>query len=553
MKKIHQLSIDLAKKCALNKALNYPEIIIKKRNTQNSESFSCHYTSGTFHLEAESPVGVVYGLHQLQMGIQSGHQGEYQGTYSPKSPLRPLWIGCPNKIMLTPCVGVHIPDFFLKKEEGVLNRFCQRLLELGYNSVLLGSYENNIDTAVDEPNFELNSSLEVIRSYGIKVILKPVFQALSTKCPLDSRHVQSTHQCFQDLFKKAPAIDFIFHECCMVNPELLQDPSVRNATDYDLVIAELSMLEQALEGKASLIFYVPTSPRHAHQQSKWLSLLCDDVGPKTIVAFSAVSGVPWADHLSPHPFWKELRQSPDCSATPLLPIINIGCIRQGEGLWPTLTLDLIEKYFPRCHRHHFAGVIGLVNYLPASGALLECNLWVASQELWKPNSSILSVETWFRAQRPDLDFDLFAQPLREIRILAIDLSLIRSLHAEQHCETISNDERRALAESIWARLKKLQIVFEANQRIPIDAKSRVGFADYFLYFLTDTRRILFNFIKNCHISIPHIRHEDNIEAGFWTTPSSNYGLLNFLEQPQEGPLGSGMAQIFAENRLFLEK
>ncbi len=552
MKKNQQFSAELAAQYAQNKRLDQPKIILHTCDNYENETFFCHYAGGTLHLKAESSIAAVYGLQQLEMGIKSGHQAECEGEWTPRFPLRPLWIGCGHDIELTSRVGISLPVALLQIEDGSLDRFCRRLLELGYNSVIFGSHENAFRPQ-SKPQFvaagSIKPQLDLMHDYGLKVILKPHFHISSPQCSQDPSYIAAIRQCLKDLLQELPSIDFVFWEASVKHSDSHQSLLMRDATYYDLIKAEAKIVEESLQGKASLIFYASSYDHQtAERQTAWLSELCDDVGDKTIIAFSAVCGLPWADHLPPHPFWKELRRSPDCSATPLMPIVNIGCVHQGEGLWPTLTLDLVEKYYQRCERHRFAGVIGLANQLPAKGAMLECNLWVASQALWKPNSATLSAETWFQAQRPDLDFTSFADQLKEIRMLAIDLSFVRSLQAERRRDAISGDERRALADSVWARLRRLQTAFDIGEKTGAKHSERPTHAEYFMYFLVDARRILTSFIRNFHISLPHVRCEEDAQPGFWTRHSHDSAMLNFLEQPQKGQPGTRMAQIFSENR-----
>lgn len=555
-----------------NKAKGHPDLNYRIKEGKVGEAFSCHYASGEVCLEATSPVAAMYGLSHLTLAIASGHYAEFLGEWRPRFALRPLWIGCDVDVALTSRVGISVP-FWMRHEviqqheaRPALDAFCRRVIHLGYNSVIIGSRQGNVIAVPEDPFFDLEALCRYCHEYGLKVILKPSSTVAAGhkelgRCALNSDYVEAVNLLLSDLINQVPSVDYIFWEGEFLHNDCMQHLSAYDATQQDLAEAEITMLEAALQKTAiSLIYFIPVfDEASAKQQTAWLPSSCDRVGLRTILAFSAVAGDFYADHLLPHPLWEVLRQSPDVSATPFLPIVNIGAVQQGEGLWPSLTLDLIEKYFTRCSRHHFAGIICLVNQVPHPGAFLECSLWVAAQILWKERPAALVAETWFRARRPEIDFPAFAEALREMRQLVVDLSLLRSLHNEKHCDHLSSEDCRIMANSSLARLKYLQIFFEKKEKKRLRSADKLSYDDYFSYFSHDAQRIIMHFLQRFNVSMLHQKNEEVQQEGFWTQCQGlNQGRrfhakTIYLESPQRGVAGSRMEKIYRENYLFVSE
>ncbi|MFQ5730191.1 MAG: hypothetical protein ACE5GN_07510, partial [Waddliaceae bacterium] len=333
---------------------NYPEgpkLIVKCKEKSTEESFRATYSGGAVTLEAEGQQAAIFGIGLISAGVASGHLGECLGVRAPKFPLRPLWFSSMENV----------------------EEICRRVLALGYNAVLL-EREGDVERLV------------LFREYGIKVILKPEPDLPEGKCFLDQEYRDAVREGLRALQQEVPRVDGFFWEGLFGQKDINLHPGARDLLQVDMALKEVRLLEEAILGDRFLIYYIScTDLQNAQQQAAWLPSFCNDVGKQTIIAFSAVSGDPVLDHLDSHPFWEVLRQSLDVCYTPLLPIINVGALNQGECLWPTLALDLINDYCLRCRRHQFAGVLSLVPYLPNPESFLSCNLWVASQVLWGRN------------------------------------------------------------------------------------------------------------------------------------------------------------------------
>lgn len=286
-----------------------------------AEEFHTFYAGGILRIDAGSDSALLLALQQVVTGLLSGHFAEFLGEFNPRFPLRPL----------------KLPPGPYPKEWG------SRILRLGYNAVIVEG-----------------SEFSCFLEYGLKVFVSG-----------------------NDLSQLKGA-DGIFWESSLLNPEFFLHPKAKEMTIAELVQEEMKKIEKEAKGKG-VIYYIPAADEMvALQQASWLETLCDEAGNQTFISFPAVCGNPVYDHLKPHPFWEVLRRAPDVSSTPLMPIINIGAVCQGEGLWPSFSFDLMQERFDR---HHFGGIIGLCNEVPEKKGLLHLNLWVAS--MWMRHGGIL--------------------------------------------------------------------------------------------------------------------------------------------------------------------
>lgn len=548
---------------------NLPKILWKSPKNGRGENYFSTLDKGSVSIDAESPLAAAYAISQIKIAASCKHLGEYLGQGGPRFHLRPLWVGCGPDIISPSGLGAALPRFFLSNGQGLqqveqkCNFFCRRVIELGYNAVVLGNHSDSQPVFNSDIFNEIESFCRLIHDHGLKTIIKPrLFLKDSliktSRCPFDPEYQSLVRNGLKALSNAVPSLDFIFWESSLLHPDFAKHSAARDFTLPELVLAEVHMLEENLPENKALIYYIPSpDPVVARQHSLWMPSLCDDVGPGTIISFSAVAGNCSHDHMPPHPFWDQLRVSPDISSTCLLPIINTGSISQGEGLWPAPTMDLFEKYYSRLHRHRFAGVIALTNYLPKSGSMLDCSLWTASQLLWHSQSPHQIMETWFLAQRPEWDFTANMDTLRSTRQLIVDLSFLRALTRENKRGNQSSEECRLMTESVLARLKDLQMRSEKLERKRIKKAQHPSLSDYMQVFVRDAQRIVLHFLQCFNLSFPYAMGGEELQESFWMQMSSGGGQgirpavnVPFLDEPRRGAAGSSMEAIFMENRLI---
>ncbi|MGZ3634266.1 MAG: hypothetical protein ACXVAJ_08075, partial [Parachlamydiaceae bacterium] len=385
-----------------------PQLILSLKN-ESKESFRAQYRAGKIFIEADSPLAQNYGICQMSVAVRAKHLADYTGEISPRFGLRPIWLKAQIATELTPNIHVFLPEFFLAEDAELrLPRFCKRLIECGYNAVMIGAHLSGWEiaqmpqTPSPSPNFQ--SFFQLIHNHGLQIVLKPHFSLDTTKAYKDSEWLACLESSFNDLFSSLPRPDFLFWEsfCQTANQQAISQH--HDLTEAEITLKEIRGIEKILQNRSQLIYYIPTKNNSdGKRQARWMASLIDDVGKGTTLAFNAVYGNAYDDHQVNHPLWEVLRETQDTSAKGWMPILNGGLVKQGEGLWPMTNFDLIDRFVTRCYRHHFAGLITLTAHFPEAGSILDCNLWVLGHSLWHTLPSSLLAETWFKAFRPHED------------------------------------------------------------------------------------------------------------------------------------------------------
>lgn len=530
----------------------------------NSESYRLECSGGVVTVSGCTPIALSYGLCDAAMAVRSCHIIDALGVKEPKFRLRPLWLGVHCKVQLSPLIAIYLPKQLinaLRDENACLLLFSKRIIHGGFNSLILGLLDVRLSSQVSLENItlsapeleKLNSIFQSLQTAGIKLIFKPEFafshaHEACLKSPYDPAFRISVKSLFEDFFSLIPIESVIFWESMLLGSNYRAHSQAQVATELEVVIEELHMVEEALKMNSKLIFFIPAARgTTASKHARWFPVLIDEMGAFTIFAFSAVAGDVCDDQAPDHPFWDILRRGLDVSATPLMPILNVGLIHQGEGLWPTCNADLIERFIPRCTNHHFAGVISVWNLLPAAGSFHDCNYWVAGKSLWNHQPPFLLSETWFAAYNRKDEHSQLWEAMKKARAIAFALGHLRHKASDMgralwHCQ-----ESCSLAESLIAQLKGLKIAMVAK---PHRNAPSQPFVDLFPFFIADIARFLHHLMPTLSISSFQALNIDI--DGFWSLKKEGKNATSdasFPSEPFSGPSGSLMEKLFKENRL----
>lgn len=519
------------------------EILTKIKKQPHLDAFHCSYSAGKYLIEADNENAAKTAKYQLEIALASGYQADLLGSFTPRYTLRPLWLKSSVDIAITSQVGISLPAKFL--QESHLEKLCQRTLELGYNSFLLGRFEGNA-TLFSNNSFDLNRILATCKKNGLQPIVKPLIPfasaKLNSRCPLDPAYTAFIKSSLKDLFHSLPTLDAIFWESQSLHPDFQAYSDAAEATQSELIHAEVKMVKSILGNDVKLIFYIPAQNYStAQKQAKFIPKLCHDIDDNTIISFSTFAGSPWQDHLEMHPLFSSLKSTSQISETSLMPIVNVGSIAQGEGLWPSLPSQHADRVINHFSRHQFAGIVTLAPNIPSKGSMLECALWTASQMQWSQKSFEDIAETWFKAYKPEFKYKNFVDEFVQIRNIAIKISHMKSLYQEKDRDGVSIDECRSLADSLLAQLNYLEHIFQ-QQKTP---KGHTQ-SDYFSIFARDARRFILHFMQTLHLPIT-TKHEDDLQDGFWTSAKADSFRnikYTFHDTPNPGPPGSPMHKIF---------
>lgn len=517
-------------------------------------------------LEVDTPQAASFATHQLGVGLTSGHLAEFLGEHRPAFDLRPLWLEGTKRVQISPGLGVDIPEsLYLASLEGNLDEFleslCSHLLYLGYNSILFGSWLSGAFECGEGDVLDFSVLFAKIQKYGIKVIVKPcIVDDLFTKessLPLLQEKITEALKEFCSCTKFIHYVFWqseVFSDAC-----LLKAFSPREYTLLERSLFEVEALEKGLGKGVSLIYYL-YSPKEsiAQEYARYFEELLDGVGANTMLSFSASSGEPFDDHLELHPIWKTIRFSPDESATPILPIINGGCVKQGEGLWPILPLDHLDSCFSRMYRHSFAGAITMSAHMPSLGSLLDCCLWVSAQALWRKLSPDLLAQTWFLANEQRLRGGWKISLLKKIREVSVRLRRFFMGNGNLQKDMFAQELFRLEAESLLLRLNLLrtmsQSFFENNNRVGL------SLSDYLQYYIRDAKRMLLKYLQKEKLLLANILDGEDLKEGFWTeisqgTSKSFVGQVevSMLERPFYKSDDPVMSEIFQKTCPFFSK
>lgn len=280
---------------------------------KKSESFLANYSAGKLSIEAGSPLAQVYAICQLSAASKAGHLADYLGESQPRFPLRPLWLKATMEITLSPNMTLHLPDFMLAEDARLLlPRFCKRLLECGYNSILIGTQvkDPTLSTSSPAPPTDLKAIFQQLHDHGIKILLKPSF-ALDTEALsfYEAQFEPLLQTSIDRLLHLFPEIDGFFWESLWQTAAYRSHPKAFESTDPEIVLSEIHLLEKCLQKRTMLIFFLDhASEKEAYEQARWLPSLVDDMGPGSIFAFNAVCGALYDDHQNAHPLWDALRK-----------------------------------------------------------------------------------------------------------------------------------------------------------------------------------------------------------------------------------------------------
>lgn len=496
--------------------LNGPKLEWKVLGNEG-EAYSCKYAGGVISLEAQSPLAAAYGLRQLIMAVSSGFLSDCLGEHMPIVPLRPLFLQL---------------DGMAQKEMPMFNaESCQRVIELGYNSIIIPLTERSIQS--------IQEFCHLCKGYGLRIFVK---HPLNQKEVFFLKEEEKTRKQIENFFDQCPLCDGLFWEGANFNEEEIS----KEVTTFDLMKSEVALIESSLPESKQLIYaLIPKGQKEATEHALLLNRLLNFVGNHTYVAFSAVEGEPYCDHLNPHPFWEALRNNYLFNGKGCIPIFNVGSYKQGEGLWPALIFDVLDS-MSSCKKYCFEGIIGIVNQLPKRGSFLDCNLWSASQAIWKGESASDNLAMWFKSQRADIDYRKIKTVLRQTREISLEMSNLHSL-AETTLDVHQKEYFRNVLEALFTQLKQMETFLENEERGKLRKSTRPSMRDYFSYFANDVKWFIHQFMHTFHISSPIIRHETDFKKGFWI--DSN---MELLKDPFRGSKGSRMESIYLENRLAEE-
>lgn len=523
------------------------------------EAYEVTWAGGVLNVRSTSDLAAAQGCACVATALKAGHVSEALGNHEARHALRILWPVCDQAVSVGENLVLGVPSFLFEAFEACPSRseaYCRRLVALGFNAVVVGHHPSrrlvNVQNGVD-----LDSFLRSLHGYGLRIILKPSWARVAEdNCvsPLNAIYRQRVLEAVSRLVgQRQKDMDLFMWQSLWEERSFFEGEEAEDVIGFDVMAAEMRLFEEALGDSVPLIYYLEKgSAADAGRQARWLQRLSQESKPTTVMAFSSVAGCSWQDHLPPHPLWQELRADPVPSKS-WLPVVNVGGLRQGEGLWPTISLDVAEKYL--CGQSHMrSGAICLTRSLPLSGTLLEGSLWVAGQLLWNPCSVQDVLRTWWKAHRGE-NIDTWLPLLVMARQLVVDLSRLRAAAEGDQSQLCSTEWYRAHATRLMSQLNELQLAVK-EMAVPSRRSSRVPLEIYFSFFFRDAKRLLLYCLETLRAPLSNVLGGEELSDSFWTSMQANHsgglslGSVVLHEEAKRGKDHEVMARLFDETRAY---
>lgn len=483
---------------------------------------------------AKTALGAAYGINCAAAACKA-RAIEWLGEQRPRYERRIFFLEGAVAVSLPGGFKLSLPRSLtssatLKEFEEALVALCRGVILLGFNTLAFGAMFACPTEEVALPAEALSLIDAVIGEFALELIAMPIGEC--TSCSLEG------------LLAVWPSCRSILYHAKSV-------PMGFQATRLDSLVAEAYAATRVLPGNMDLLFYVPYNALDNSEglcRGLW-SLLCDELPPSTTLIFGATAADPPRCGAAIHPFFDELCRSADVSSTPLMPIINAGCIGAGAGLWPLSLAPYIEQVVAKCRRHNFSGVIALSSAMPQTVGLSHSNLWVLGQCLWTPAIPACELMAmWFECFRADIDYTKAAPLLAEATALALDV--IRCLNDPW---PKNREQWRCYLESMLARLKVLALA--PWDDCQLSTTSLPGLRAYFQPFYADMRRLLFHLILTHQVSLSQAVEEQDLSPGFWTSLKAmpRQGIrtgaeVSLLTSPKSTSLPDELQAIYSHNQ-----
>jgi hypothetical protein len=499
--------------------LQLPKLECQSKPLLHTKGYHSYLEDHLLSLEIPDLTQGLSPISQLVKGFEAKNPTPFIGEKNPKFSVRALWFCEGFPVELSPGCRVTLPhSFFTTKDQLAL--IASKLIEWGYNYIILGDY-NRVVPQVEE-KVDYKYIYQLFNTLGIKVIYKPLFVYSNIKEQVEQWSEILNH------------CDGLYYQSFLNDSEFTQFPY--RLTRQELVVEEHHILYSTLQRIASeptLFFEVPYSP--------YINLieLQKEISTSTHLVFSPVKSKAHYNHSSLDLVWNEISSQRYLSHTPLCPLINSGAIFQGEGLWPSLPLELFQQISQNMHSSSFSGVITLTRSLPKSKTILDLSLWVTAQLLWHGGNPMDWIALWCKASGWDSVELKFLESIRRITLLVSSIKEALNIPKDElHLELWRSKIEGALAE-----LKSWEYQSLPNPWLSL-----------FLPFSRDVKRLFFYVLQKWNISMGTILSSEDLKEGFWTVISeANFQALgrsaevSLKERPNESFKDSALLKIFQDN------
>ena len=463
-----------------------------------------------------------FACMQANLMSKASCHWELQDKQNPVFSDRCLFVAGTQKIELGSGLSLAMPDGLslstlkdpLSSDEAAL--MCERIVSLGFNIIVLGSARMPLVNHIDE-SVDVAAWIKLFHEYQLKVFFQ--FDDLESLDVL-------TKVC-ADL----PDLDGIFFFSQVSHSE-------NNAcVVLDSYIAELENLELCVPDQLQMTYCLTESSSHLTEE-EFLAFL-PYLSSRSSLSFFSTEGRMEQVYRSPNKNWNALKNLKYPSGTALLPMMNVGALGLGDGLWPWFAKSYIQSHFGKMKRHAFKGCIAVTRYLPEESTLAWGNLWTCTQYLWHGLEATESFENWLRAYYPSYQVNDLMTVLSSLSGVVEKVQKLRNVAEEQY-------EKFPLRVEVEALLAQLTYIEELNNLI------KTPFSQQISFFFRDARRVIFSLVKFLGYSLPNLLSGDHLKESFWTELDQGPGKglspgtqVNLRNRPNIGLEGSEQHSFYS--------
>jgi hypothetical protein len=314
---------------------------------------------------------------------------------------------------------------------------------------------------------------------------------------------------------------------------------------HERLLEEVHLAKESV-GDKELIYYLNLEDRFTTKAcARWFEEILDAIPNGVTVAFSRAVGDVRNQSFHENTILRSLEMSLDASSTPLMPVMNMGGVSWGEGLWPAPPLRELESTLHMMQSlHPFAGVIPLTSYLPAEDGFLKGTLWVAGQTQWHSECPMRLMEMWLYGS-------MQVKKSSDIRGLLQDAENVVALL--QKSKSSANHEQeykeRVLGHIVsYAELMK----YKLRQ---LGRKERGSLYHMFEFFLRDVKKLSLLWSQEWKIKLQGVAEGDDMKDSLWVHVETHgsRGLGGsvrgaLLKEPHTSPNNPKLEKLILENR-----
>ena len=494
---------------------------------------------------------------------QTNKKGEFNAPVSRQSPKfseRILWINGQVTVKLSDDLSIHLPkclvgDFTNKSFIKDIETLCKRVIEWGYNTLLLGAVRADEVLKVSKTSLIegfLQQLFTVFHKFGLKGILIPQINDFSISELLFDNKLQ---EFLSPILNSKETIDGIFWRGQALNKKDLMSVKFSNFTSYELFLKEIQLLEKVLSNQCSLYYYLPEALIKMRSGPQSILEACEEVAFTTNLLFPMGNGGLLDDFSSNHLVWNELKKDMSLINSPLLPVVNSGAIHFGEGLWPTFSFDLLYKSYQYLSSDQLKGAICMTNSIPISGSLLDCHLWTSGKILCTCDFPEYLFEMWWSKFSNSSSHLIcyFLDLLKKFRKIALEVIQFYDICKRNDYSCSWRNEPKLFVESQVYQLKLLQ--YEIS--LISDEMAKKNIVEPFSYFLKDMNFFMLQGLQLCNVSIGNLLPTEFNDCSFWGGKSGNkregvdVESESFFLTPYCNHEDKVMNRIFKDNRLLV--